>query len=245
MVDGSDHRQAPVTGSGWTVTGHALAGAWALLVVSAGYHRRPSARSRPVNRPSTGRLAVLAAITVAVLLVVPPLAPLVAAGAWLVPRAAERRARLAAERAVVDALPDTVDLFVLAVASGANVGMALTAVAPRAPPPLGGALTEIRAMVDRGHRLADAIETLPARVGEPGRGLSTVLAASVRYGAPVGPSLERLAGEVRLDRRRRAEEAARRVPVQLLFPLVLFILPAFAALTVVPLLAGTLDGLRP
>ena len=36
----------------------------------------------------------------------------------------------------------------------------------------------------------------------------------------------------------RAEEAARRVPVKLLFPLVLCVLPAFALLTVAPLLAG-------
>ena len=36
---------------------------------------------------------------------------------------------------------------------------------------------------------------------------------------------------------------ARRVPVQLLFPLVACVLPAFALLTVVPLLAGTLRTL--
>src|SRR3712207_6889914 len=50
-------------------------------------------------------------------------------------------------------------------------------------------------------------------------------------------SLDRLAFEVRADRRRRAEEAARRVPVKLLFPLVLCTLPAFALLTMAPLLA--------
>jgi tight adherence protein C len=53
-----------------------------------------------------------------------------------------------------------------------------------------------------------------------------------------------LATDVRADRRRRAEEAARRVPVKLLFPLVLCVLPAFALLTVAPLLAGALGSLR-
>ena len=62
--------------------------------------------------------------------------------------------------------------------------------------------------------------------------------------APVAPALERVAFDARADRRRGAEEAARRVPVKLLFPLVACILPAFAALTVLPLLAGTLGSLR-
>ena len=68
--------------------------------------------------------------------------------------------------------------------------------------------------------------------------------ASERYGAPLGAGLERLADEVRRDRRRRAEEAARRIPVKLLFPLVGCVLPAFALLTVAPLVAGALGSLR-
>jgi tight adherence protein C len=71
-----------------------------------------------------------------------------------------------------------------------------------------------------------------------------VLLASERYGAPVGAGLERLAAEVRADTRRRAETAARRVPVKLLFPLVVCILPAFGLLTVAPLVAGALRSLR-
>jgi tight adherence protein C len=53
-----------------------------------------------------------------------------------------------------------------------------------------------------------------------------------------------LAAEVRAERRRRAEAAARRVPVKLLFPLVLCVLPAFGLLTVVPLLAGAATSLH-
>ena len=44
--------------------------------------------------------------------------------------------------------------------------------------------------------------------------------------------------------RRRAEEAARRVPGKLLFPLVFCTLPAFALLTVAPLVASALESLR-
>jgi tight adherence protein C len=92
--------------------------------------------------------------------------------------------------------------------------------------------------------LADALEDAVTEVGETLRPLVVALTSSLRYGTPLVPALERVALEARADRRRRAEEAARRVPVKLLFPLVACILPAFAALTVLPLLAGTLESLR-
>ncbi len=71
-----------------------------------------------------------------------------------------------------------------------------------------------------------------------------MLVASERYGSPLGPALERLADEARRQRRQRAEEAARKIPVKLLFPLVSCTLPAFALLTVAPLIAGAIRSLR-
>ena len=70
------------------------------------------------------------------------------------------------------------------------------------------------------------------------------LAGSERSGAPLGTALDRLADEVRRDRRRRAVDAARRVPVKLLFPLVSCTLPAFGLLTVAPLIASAVRSLR-
>ncbi|MDP8938520.1 MAG: type II secretion system F family protein, partial [Actinomycetota bacterium] len=88
------------------------------------------------------------------------------------------------------------------------------------------------------------LDDVPARAGEAVRPLVAALIASERYGAPLVAGLERLAGEVRADRRRRAEEAARKVPVKLLFPLVACTLPAFALLTVAPLVASAVRSLR-
>jgi pilus assembly protein TadC len=80
-------------------------------------------------------------------------------------------------------------------------------------------------------------------VGPAARPLLDALLQHDRYGTPLLPALERVAIEARARRRRRAEEAARRLPVVLLFPLVLTTLPAFVLLTVVPLLAGSLGSL--
>jgi tight adherence protein C len=158
---------------------------------------------------------------------------------------AARRRRRRAEAARSNDLPDVVDLFSLAVGAGGNVSLALVAAAGRAPPSWRPGLLEAVAAVDGGARLGDALAGLVIALGEPARPLAAALASSARYGTPLLPALERLAGEARRARRRRAEEAARRLPVTLLFPLVLCILPAFALLSLAPALAGALRLLRP
>jgi tight adherence protein C len=140
----------------------------------------------------------------------------------------------------------------VAVAAGLNVRLTVSAVAARVPlGPLRDELAGVLHAVAGGARLADALDGLPARL-ESGRGppdetvraLVAALVDAERYGTPLGPTLDRLAAEARRARQRRAEERARRVPVQLLFPLVTCILPAFGLLTVAPLIAGGLRALR-
>jgi len=91
-----------------------------------------------------------------------------------------------------------------------------------------------------GQSFDDALRELGVRL-PPTRPLTEALRTSAQLGAPVAPALGRLAVDVRADLRRRAEARARSVPVWLCFPLVLCILPAFALLTVVPVV---LDGLQ-
>jgi tight adherence protein C len=153
----------------------------------------------------------------------------------------DERRRLAALAAD---LPDVVDLFVLAVGAGLTVALAVATVSRRAGGPLGAELRQVCDDVAVGRRLAEALEDVPFRAGEAVRPLVAALVASERYGAPLSAGLERLADEVRRDRRRKAEEAARRIPVKLLFPLVGCTLPAFALLTVAPLIAGAVRSLH-
>jgi pilus assembly protein TadC len=92
--------------------------------------------------------------------------------------------------------------------------------------------------------LADALDGVVQTYGEVVRPVIQVLIAADRDGAPLGPGLERLASDLRTDRRRRADIAARRLPIALLFPLVLCTLPAFGLLTIAPLLVTTLQALH-
>jgi tight adherence protein C len=142
------------------------------------------------------------------------------------------------------ALPDVVDLLRLAVAGGATVQLGLLAVHRHVDGIVGVAVGDAIAAIEAGSPIADEIERLRDALGPSSHSLVALLRASLLDGAPLAPALDRLADELRADRRRHAEAAARRLPVRLLFPLVCCALPALVLLSVVPLLVGTFRLLR-
>lgn len=146
---------------------------------------------------------------------------------------------------LVAELPEAVDLLALAVSAGLSVRLAVEAVAPRLAGPVGAALRRAARQMRLGVDTAEALEALTRGPrGEPMRLLVRPLIDALRYGSALGPTLERAAAVARAERRRQAESAARRVPLQLLFPLTLCVLPAFVLLTIVPTVAQSLDLLR-
>lgn len=194
--------------------------------------------------PAADRMLGLA-VAVAVPLAV--LSPVVAGLVILAPAGhrwwSARRRTSQRSDAVRRSLPDLVDLLRLSTTGGLSLPLAHAAVAPRMPPPLGPALEAADAAAEAGAGRADVLLACLRPLGDRAAALAQVLADHLRYGVPLGPALDRLALELRLDRRRHAEQVARRVPVRLLAPLVLCTLPAFALLTVVPLLGASLQGL--
>lgn len=218
--------------------------AWAALLLGGAWSVRPSTRvpkaSRsPVHVPVVEIISVVAAATMP-LAMLPPAAFV----AWATPKLRTRHALGRRADDVRRCLPEVVDLFHLAIASGLTVPLAVDAVVRRASGPIVDELAQALAEVALGRRLGDALDDVPARAGEVVRPLTAALVASDRYGAPLAEPLARLAAEVRADRRRLAEEAARKVPVKLLFPLVCCVLPAFGLLTLAPLIAGAASALR-
>lgn len=157
---------------------------------------------------------------------------------------ASMRSARTAEADALRGLPELVDLLAVAVAAGLPAASATLAVARRAPEAWRPALNAVEGAVERGARLTDALGRLVDHHGDLARPLVAALRAALDDGDRLGPALTRLAADARDLRRRRAEEAARRLPVRLLLPLVTCSLPAFAVLTVVPILAGALTGLR-
>lgn len=227
------------TRSGRTAVGRILT----RQVEGLGRSLRALAR-RPSDARADLRVGVAALVGVVVAVLLSPLLalPAVALSGGL-PAWRDRAARRTRARLVRATLPDVIDLFRLAVGAGLSVHQAIDAVAPRSPEPVHAALEEVRRRVALGARLGDAYDALDA-LGDPVLPLAAALRGAARHGAPLASALERVAADARVLRRRRAEEDARRLPVQLLFPLVLCVLPAFGLLAVVPLLLASLRSLQ-
>jgi tight adherence protein C len=105
-------------------------------------------------------------------------------------------------------------------------------------------LAEVEHRLRRGQRLADALSAFTEELGHPATAFVDALATADRYGLPLGPVLDRLADDIRGERRRRAERHARTLPVRLSFPLVVCTLPSFVLLAIVPALLGAVSTLR-
>jgi tight adherence protein C len=174
----------------------------------------------------------------------PAFAVVAALAASAMPHLLERRAARKFDAAVRRELAEVIDLLGVAVSAGLSIRLAIEAVTHRGNGPIARELLAVLGRADRGEALADALEHLPEQCGASTRPLASALISAERYGSPVTAALERLASDARASERREGEVAARRVPVQLLFPLVFCVLPAFALLTLGPLIAGASDALR-
>jgi tight adherence protein C len=65
-----------------------------------------------------------------------------------------------------------------------------------------------------------------------------------RFGTPILKALTQFSEEIRLKRTQRAEEAAAKTKVKIIFPLVLFIFPAIFIVLLAPALMSIASGLK-
>jgi tight adherence protein C len=219
----------------------AVVGVGRLAFVTGSTVSRMVGRSPDAHRDRRLGIAVISA---AVLVPVSwPVAAVTSAAVWVVPALTARVSRARRAEAVLDELPDVVDVINLAISAGCSLRLALDAVVAHGR--RGVVVDELGAVchrLDSGASLPDALVHL-ATLGDVFRPVLDAMLRSSRVGAPLGGSLARIATDLRRARRRRAEELARRVPIKLLFPLVFCTLPAFGLLTVVPLLVSALRTL--
>ncbi|WP_420625181.1 type II secretion system F family protein [Candidatus Poriferisodalis sp.] len=130
-----------------------------------------------------------------------------------------------------------VDVMNVALASGLSIMASLQlALAHRdAASPTGRWLAALTAP----HRpLDEALDEFGRACGPRARAFAAAVTGSMRTGIPLAPELERLGRELRSDVRRRLERRVRRLPVLLLFPLVLCVLPALGLIAIVPVLVA-------
>ncbi len=219
---------------------------WSLRPRARTRHGLSRRRSRRVGEGAASAIGkMLMAGAAVVLMVLSPMAGVLLASGiavWLIRRrSGVERARMAE---IERTLPDAIDLLSLVVSAGVPPRRAIAMVAARCPAPHREAWAGVTVRTDAGEGFVEALSRLIVLLGPSVRPLVTALIAYEQDGVALAPALERCGAEAHRRRRVRAEEAARRVPVLMLFPLVCCVLPAFGLLTIVPLIAGSVSDLQ-
>jgi tight adherence protein C len=149
-----------------------------------------------------------------------------------------------AARAVEAAMPSAIELVVVCIHAGLTPARTIDVAAGYVDAAVRPGFEAVRLQLQRGRPLADALPEMVTVLGSPARELVSAIAAADRDGLPLAPVLDRLALTARAERRRQGEAAARRLPVQLSFPLVACTLPSFVLLTIAPAVLGAVSTLR-
>jgi tight adherence protein C len=148
---------------------------------------------------------------------------------WLGRRITQR------QTAIVNALPDALDLLVIANEAGLSFEMAMQEITSKWNNELAQEFGRVLSDIRMGQTRRDALTSLAERTGVPD--IATFVSAIIQaetMGVSIGRVLIVQAEELRVRRRQRAQERANQAPVKMMFPLVFLIFPAIFAVLLGP-----------
>lgn len=152
-------------------------------------------------------------------------------------RASER------QRSILLALPDTLDQMTISMEAGLGFEAAMARACQSNTGPLAQEIVRTLQEIQVGVGRRPALTALAERSKVPDlRYFVTAILQAERYGVPIARVLNDQAAELRLKRRQRAEETARKLPLKLLFPLIVFILPPLFIIVIGPAALQLLDS---
>lgn len=158
------------------------------------------------------------------------------------------RSRIARrQKQMQKALPDALDLLVVCVEAGLGLNQAMVRVAEeieRVSPVLSEQVGLVNLEIRAGTPRDVAFRNLGDRTGvQDIKSLMAMLIQTDRFGTSIAQALRTHADTMRTKRRQRAEEAAAKTTIKLVFPLVLFIFPALFVIILGPALIQIFEAL--
>lgn len=143
-------------------------------------------------------------------------------GFWLKGRVKVR------QKKVLKALPDALDLVTTCVESGLGLDAALARVAEKSSGPLATELSNMLRDVAMGKMRREALTEMADRLGvDELTGFINSIIQAEQLGVGIAQVLRVQSDQMRTRRRQAAEKSAHEAPIKMIFPLVLFIFPAF------------------
>ena len=151
---------------------------------------------------------------------------------WLRQKTEKRQEKL------LKALPDALDLMVVCVEAGMGLDEAINRVAKESKlqsKELSDEFSFLSLELRAGKQRKDALRNLAERTNlEEVNNLVTLLIQADKFGTNIADTLRVYSDSFRTERFQRAEEMAAKMPVKLIFPLILFIFPALFIVIIGP-----------
>jgi tight adherence protein C len=146
------------------------------------------------------------------------------------------------------ALPDALDMLVVSVEAGLGLNQALVRVSEeidRLSPVLSEQMSLVNMEIRAGTARDEALRNLADRTGLADiASLTGMLIQTDRFGTSVAQALRIHADTMRTKRRQRAEEAAAKTTIKLIFPLVFCIFPAMFVVILGPAMIQIIQALK-
>jgi tight adherence protein C len=176
------------------------------------------------------------------------IAVLLTVGAYYLPelllynRAIKRNEQIGLE------LADTMDQMTIAVEAGLGFESAMAQAGRNGTGPLAEELVRTLQDIEIGQTRRQAYQALGERTNvEDLRRFTRAVVQADKNGIPIADVLRTQAAEMRIKRRQRAEEKAQKIPVKVIFPLLLCILPVLFIIVMGPAamdIVKALNGLK-
>lgn len=206
------------------------------------------------QRVLAAKLATTAALTVGALVLLPAfglgalrtliIAPALAFVGYYLPEWILRSRSGKRQKQIRRALPDALDLMSITVEAGLGFDAAVERVSREMGGPLGEELYRVGQEMRLGTSRGDALRALADRTTvEELKAFVLAMVQAEIFGISVSRVLHVQADELRLKRRQAAEEQAQKLPVKIIFPLILGVFPALLVILLGPAAISIYDNI--
>ncbi len=145
--------------------------------------------------------------------------------------------------AMILQLPDALDLLTISVEAGLGFDAALAKVVEKMEGPLVNEFRQALAEIRMGRTRRDALRDVVARAdAQPISNFIGAIVQAEQLGVPIAKVLQIQSQQLRIERRQRAEEAAAKAPVKMLFPMVGCIFPTIFIVILGPAIITVMKG---
>lgn len=152
------------------------------------------------------------------------------------------------QRDIVNTLPDVLDLLMVCVEAGMGFDAAVARVAEQpelTKSPLHQEMLRMHLEIRAGRPREEALRAFGERTGvQEVKSMVGAFIQTEKLGTPLGKTLRVHSESARVQRRHRAEERAYMAPLKMIFPTVLFLMPAFFLVAMGPPLLGLVEAFR-